>query len=45
MACKIPKPLRVEHEELHEQLAKISQRPGRIGAAAKTVAKILTPIL
>jgi hypothetical protein len=43
MEFKIPKPLQVEHEELHEQLAKITQLPGRIGEAAKAVAKILHP--
>ena len=43
MAFKIPKPLQVEHEELHEQLAELTQLPGRIGEAAKTVAKILHP--
>lgn len=43
MTFKIPKPLQAEHEELHEQLAQLTQLPGRIGEAAKTVAKILHP--
>ncbi|HXH10638.1 MAG TPA: hemerythrin domain-containing protein [Alphaproteobacteria bacterium] len=43
MEFRIPKPLQVEHDELHQQLAKLTQQSGRVGEAAKTVAKILHP--
>lgn len=37
----IPKPLEVEHDELHVQLAKATKESGEIGEAAKKVAKVL----
>jgi hemerythrin superfamily protein len=37
----IPKPLKVEHEELHAQLLKATQEEGEVGSSAKNVAKIL----
>ncbi|MEW6508856.1 MAG: hypothetical protein AB1432_14035 [Bacteroidota bacterium] len=37
----IPKPLKVEHDELHVQLAKATKESGEIGEAAKKVAKVL----
>jgi hypothetical protein len=40
---KIPKSLKVEHEELQEELAKATKENGKIGDAAKAVAKILRP--
>jgi len=43
MKFKIPKPLKEEHEELHSELVKAIQTGGKIGNAAKAVAKILHP--
>jgi len=43
MEFKIPQPLKVEHEELHADLVKATKVGGKIGDAAKTVAKILHP--
>ncbi|MDY0220466.1 MAG: hemerythrin domain-containing protein [Desulfobacterium sp.] len=43
MEFKIPYPLKVEHEELHNMLSKATKEPGEIGDAAKTVAKLLHP--
>ena len=37
----IPLPLKLEHEELHAQLVKATQAGGRVGDAAKAVAKVL----
>lgn len=37
----IPKPLKIEHEELHAQLFKATQEEGEVGLSAKVVAKIL----
>jgi hypothetical protein len=39
----IPEPLKVEHEELHRELAGITGIEGEIGEAAKTVAELLHP--
>jgi hypothetical protein len=39
----IPYSLKLEHEELHTDLAKATQEPGKLGEAAKNVAKILDP--
>ena len=41
MDFKIPKPLEVEHEELHGELVKAMKMPGRVGEAARTVATFL----
>ncbi|MBI3303279.1 MAG: hemerythrin domain-containing protein [Deltaproteobacteria bacterium] len=43
MEFKIPQPLKVEHEELHVELAKATKMGGKIGEAATTVAKLLHP--
>lgn len=43
MEFKIPLPLRVEHEELHNMLRKATKEPGEIGDAAKVVAKLMHP--
>jgi hypothetical protein len=43
MEFKIPTSIRVEHEKLHEDLAKAIQVTGKLGAAAKDVAAILVP--
>jgi len=40
---KIPSPLKVEHEELHNMLRNATKEPGEIGDAAKAVAKLMHP--
>ena len=41
MAFTIPTPLKLEHEELHAQLAKSIQAGGQVGDAAQEVARVL----
>ena len=41
MDFRIPKPMKLEHDELHSELAKATKEPGGIGEAAKAVAKVL----
>lgn len=41
MNFKIPKPLKMEHEELHAELVKATKAGGKTGDAAKAVAKVL----
>lgn len=43
MEIRIPQPLAVEHEELHVELGKATKVAGRIGNAARAVAKLLHP--
>lgn len=43
MEFKIPRSLKLEHEELHTKLAEATRISGEIGDAAKVVAKILHP--
>ena len=43
MEFKIPGPLKEEHEELHEELARTIRVGGKIGMAAKRVAEIMHP--
>jgi hypothetical protein len=43
MAFKIPKPITLEHEELHAKLVRAIREGGKIGYAAQVVAKILHP--
>lgn len=43
MKFEIPKPVRVEHAELHETLAKATREPGAVGEAARAVAQLLHP--
>lgn len=43
MEFKIPSPLKLEHEELHAELANAIKVPDKIGDAAKAVARILHP--
>ena len=43
MKIEIPHPLKVEHEELHAQLAEATKAGGIIGAAAEGVARVLHP--
>jgi hypothetical protein len=40
---RIPSSLKLEHKELHADLAKATQEPGKLGEAAKNVANILDP--
>lgn len=41
MKFEIPKPIQIEHDELHADLVKATNVGGRTGAAAKAVAKVL----
>lgn|SRR5262245_19734979 len=41
MKIKIPKPLKLEHQELHGELVRATQAGGKTGAAAKSVARVL----
>ncbi len=43
MPIGIPLSLKEEHAEIHGQLAKLKKVPGKVGDAAKTVAKVLHP--
>ena len=43
MELKIPQSLKAEHEELHSELAKATTAGGRVGEAAKEVARRLHP--
>ena len=43
MRFEIPKPLQVEHEELHARLARATREPGAVGEAAREVARLLHP--
>ncbi len=43
MQFTIPEPLKIEHDELHEELAKATKAGGRVGAAAQAVARLLHP--
>ncbi|WP_242927258.1 hemerythrin domain-containing protein [Pontibacter vulgaris] len=43
MKFQIPKSLKAEHEELHQNLEKFTRLPGKTGVAAKSVAKMLHP--
>lgn len=43
MRFEIPKPLQVEHEELHARLVKATKAPGAVGEAAREVARLLHP--
>ena len=41
MTFTIPSPLKLEHEELHAELVRATQAGGRVGEAAKEVARVL----
>lgn len=41
MEFRIPKPMKLEHDELHSALARTTKVPGAIGDAARAVAKVL----
>jgi len=43
MKFVIPRPLKIEHEELHGMLRKATQEPGELGDAAKAVAELMHP--
>jgi hypothetical protein len=43
MKFEIPGSLKVEHQELHEKLAQYTKLPGKTGAEAKEVARLLHP--
>ena len=43
MKFEIPKPLQVEHEELHATLVNATKAPGAVGEAAREVARLLHP--
>jgi hemerythrin superfamily protein len=43
MKPRIPKPLKAEHDQLHEELVKATQADGKIGEAATAVARVLHP--
>ena len=40
---RIPESMRMEHEEIHSELERITRMPGRIGAAARELAAVLHP--
>ena len=42
-ATAIPESVRTEHHAIHEQLEEAMQAPGQVGAAARTLAKVLHP--
>ncbi len=41
MQFNIPEPMKLEHNELHAELVKATKEPGKLGEAAKAVAKVL----
>jgi hypothetical protein len=41
MKFEIPKPMKIEHDELHDDLVKATKAGGQTGDAAKAVAKVL----
>ena len=41
--CAIPDPVREEHEDLHRRLSEATVAGGRVGEAAKKVARLLHP--
>lgn len=43
MKFEIPKPMKIEHDELHAELVNATKAGGRTGDAAKAVAKVLHP--
>lgn len=43
MEFVIPRPLKLEHDELHEQLRKATRESGNLGEAGKAVAKLMHP--
>jgi hypothetical protein len=43
MKFDIPRPLKIEHEALHDMLRKATKEPGELGDAARAVAHLLHP--
>lgn len=43
MKFEIPRPLKIEHEELHAMLRKATKEPGELGDSAKVVAELMHP--
>jgi iron-sulfur cluster repair protein YtfE (RIC family) len=43
MALAVPESLRLEHQEMHDALARASREPGLVGDAAKRLMRILQP--
>ena len=43
MKFEIPRPLQIEHEELHVRLVEATREPGAVGEAAREVARLLHP--
>ena len=43
MEFAIPRPMKLEHEQLHDQLRKATRESGSLGEAAKAVAKLMHP--
>ncbi len=43
MEFKVPESMQMEHQELHTELLRATQSPGRVGEAARAVADILHP--
>lgn len=43
MPLAVPEPLRLEHEEMHDALARASHEPGLIGDSAKRLLRIMKP--
>jgi hypothetical protein len=43
MPTTIPKPLKEEHDELHEELVRATKQPGAVGEAARQGARLLHP--
>jgi hypothetical protein len=41
MKFEIPKPIKIEHDELHADLVKATKAGGQTGEAARAVAKVL----
>ena len=42
-STRIPESIRVEHEEIHEELVRATKVPGPVGAAARELAAVLHP--
>ena len=40
---RIPESMRLEHEEIHEELVRATKREGRVGDAARELARVLHP--
>lgn len=40
---RIPESMRVEHQEIHDELVRATKSPGRVGTAARELASVLHP--